>query len=111
MRRPAEFRRAYSAGARFGDAMFTLNVHPNELDGARLGMSVAARILPRSVDRNRVRRLIRDSFRLHQHTLPPVDIVVGVRVAVKTAQRAQLRAALSKIWHKVSATCANRSAS
>ena len=61
-------------------------------------MSIAARILRRAVDRNRVRRLIRESFRVHQLSLPPLDIVIGVRAGVLAVDNARLRSSLEKLW-------------
>jgi ribonuclease P protein component len=106
MRRPGEFKLAYTAGKRFGNEFFTANIRGNELTWARLGMSIAARNLRRAVDRNRVRRLIRESFRMHQQDLPSLDIVIGARTAVISADRAILRASLAKLWHKIATSCA-----
>jgi len=105
MRRPAEFKRAYAAGKRLGNEFFTVNAQANGLGCARLGMSIAARILRRAVDRNRVRRLIRESFRVHQLDLPAIDIVIGARAGVLAADNAQLRGALEKLWLKVTTAC------
>lgn len=111
MRRPAEFKRVYAIGKRLGDEFFTINAQANGLTCARLGMSIAARILRRAVDRNRLRRLIRESFRVNQLCLPALDIVIGVRAGVQTADNARLRSALEQLWQKISATCVNSSAS
>ena len=111
MRRPAEFKHVYAVGKRLGNEFFTVNAQANGLGCARLGMSIAARILRRAVDRNRLRRLIRESFRVNQLRLPALDIVIGVRAGVLTADNAQLRSALEKLWQKISATCVNSSAS
>jgi ribonuclease P protein component len=111
LRRPVEFQRAYASGRRLGDEFFTINVKANEGAGARLGMSIAARILRRAVDRNRLRRLIRESFRLHQAGLPCVDIVVGLRAGVKAVDNQRLRVSLQQLWHRISATCTSSSAS
>ena len=105
MRRPAEFKRAYAAGKRLGNEFFTVNAQANGLGCARLGMSIAARILRRAVDRNRVRRLIRESFRVHQLGLPAIDIVIGARAGVLAADNAQLRGALERLWLKVNTAC------
>lgn len=43
---------------------------------ARLGLVVAKRVLPRAVDRNRVKRQLREAFRRRAEELPPVDLVV-----------------------------------
>jgi ribonuclease P protein component len=111
MRRPAEFKRAYAGGKRLGNEFFTVNAQANGLTCARLGMSIAARILRRAVDRNRLRRVIRESFRVNQLSLPALDIVIGVRAGVLTADNAHLRSALDKLWQKLSTTCVISSAS
>jgi ribonuclease P protein component len=105
MRRPAEFKRAYTTGKRLGNEFFTVNAQPNGLTCARLGMSIAARILRRAVDRNRVRRQIRESFRVHQQDLPAIDIVIGARAGVLAADNARLRSALENLWLKIGSTC------
>ncbi len=52
---------------------------PNGLDHCRLGMAVSRRV-GNAVVRNRIRRLIRESFRLLQHDLPAgYDLVVIAR--------------------------------
>ncbi|HWW19780.1 MAG TPA: ribonuclease P protein component [Steroidobacteraceae bacterium] len=106
MRRPAEFKRIYASGRRFSNEFFTANAQVNDLTWARLGMSIAARILRRAVDRNRIRRLIRESFRMHQQQLPSLDIVIGARAAAGTADRVRLRAALESLWQKIANSCA-----
>ena len=52
-----------------------------EVPGARLGLVVAKRFLRRSVDRNLVRRLARESFRLMRCKLPSRDLIL--RLAAK----------------------------
>ena len=67
LRRPAQFKAAYAQGRRFGNELFTASVRANEGSAsARLGLSIAARAVGNSVSRNRLRRQIRESFRLRQ---------------------------------------------
>ena len=106
LRGPAQFKHAYAQGRRLATEHFTLCVVPNDLAYARLGMSIAARNLRRAVDRNRIRRLIRESFRVQQHQLPGVDLVIGARASVITADNASLADALQRLWRKVLSTCA-----
>ena len=54
---------------------------PEEALGARLGLVVAKRLLRRSVDRNMIRRLARESFRLIRCKLPARDLIL--RLAAK----------------------------
>jgi ribonuclease P protein component len=105
MRRPAEFKRAYAQGRRLGNELFTVNAVPNGLGSARLGMSVAARNLKAAVARNRIRRLIRESFRSHLRGLPALDLVIGVRAAVLEADNARVRERLDALWNKIVLLC------
>jgi ribonuclease P protein component len=50
---------------------------------ARLGLVVGKKQLKRAVDRNKVKRVVREQFRLRLAGLPAVDLVV--RLAVKPA--------------------------
>ena len=111
LRRAAEFRQLYASGRRLSAEPFTAIVRPNQLGAARLGLSIAARIVRRAVQRNRIRRLIRESFRLRCDQLPPLDIVIGVRGGVQAASRARLREALERLWQKIAGTCERSSAS
>ena len=101
LRKPGEFKRVYATGRRMGNEFFTVNAQPNELTAARLGMSVAVRAMGNAVGRNRIRRMIRESFRLNQAILPPLDIVIGVRAGARGAEPLLLRASLERLWQKL----------
>jgi ribonuclease P protein component len=105
LRRPAEFQAAFK-GRRFGNAWLSASAIPNNTASARLGLAIAARTVGNAVHRNRLRRRIRESFRLRQHQFPSVDIVVGARNAARDAAPAELNAALAKLWDQVIAQCA-----
>jgi ribonuclease P protein component len=99
--RPAEFKAAYADGRRFGNELLTATVRLNDkAPGARLGLSIAARTIGNAVSRNRLRRLLRESFRLQQR-LPPVDIVIGARDAARAARSPELRAAAQHLWKQI----------
>lgn len=55
---------------------FQVMGRPNELGHARLGMIVSKRLFSRAVDRNRMRRQIRETFRMMAQSLPALDLVV-----------------------------------
>ena len=79
LRLPAEFSAVYEAKTRESRGPLTVYALPNELGHPRLGMSVSRKV-GNAVRRNRIRRLIRESFRLLQHDLPTgYDLVVVVR--------------------------------
>lgn len=57
-------------------ARFSVYRLPNSSGYPRLALIVPKRLAPRAVTRNRVRRLIREAFRLHQTRLGALDCVV-----------------------------------
>jgi ribonuclease P protein component len=105
LRRPSDFELGYAQGRRFGNELFTATVRANALHHPRLGQSVAVRIAGSAVARNRLRRLVRESFRMRQHELPAIDIIVGVRAAARGADRAALSRALEHLWSKITTAC------
>ncbi len=64
----------------------------------RLGMAIAKKALRRAHDRNRIRRLVRESFRAHQSSLPFVDIVIMCRTEVLNMSNAELFQQLEGLW-------------
>ena len=78
----------------------------NETGLPRLGTAVAVRTAGGAVARNRIRRIIRESFRLHQRELPPLDLVVSARPAAAAASAPELQASLAALWKKVGERCA-----
>lgn len=80
---PGEFARARAQGRRLICGCLIANVLPRPgLAAARLGV-VTSKKLGNAVARNRARRLMRESFRLHQHKLAaPVDLVLVARPSI-----------------------------
>jgi ribonuclease P protein component len=101
LRTPGDFKRVYAAGRRIGHDFFSVTAQPNELERARLGMAVAVRTMGGAVQRNRIRRLIRESFRLHQALMPALDIVIGVRPNARDAAATALRSSLEGLWDRL----------
>lgn len=103
---PKDYERVYALRRRVSDGYFSVNFAPSDLGHARLGLSVGAKMVGNAVARNRVKRTVRESFRLHQHHLPAVDLVVGARAMVRTAHNARLRESLADLWKKIASQCA-----
>ena len=67
----------------------------------RIGFAVAKKKISLAVQRNRIRRLARESFRLQQQNLASVDIVVLAQAAAAAANNKQLSASLEEHWQKI----------
>ncbi|HYB33018.1 MAG TPA: ribonuclease P protein component [Steroidobacteraceae bacterium] len=105
LRRRRDFDATYARGRRIGDGFFAVTATLNESGAARLGTAVGVRVAGGAVARNRLRRIIRESFRLHQRDIPPVDLVVSARAAARNASAAVLRASLAALWKRVGEQC------
>lgn len=77
----------------------------NQLSHPRLGITVSKKNVRKAHDRNRVKRLIRESFRLNQHKLPQIDIVVVVKSGLDKHTNEQIFELLDKLWKKLTKRC------
>ncbi len=97
-----EFQRAYKKGKKCWDAYFVMYVYDTQLGQSRLGITVSKKV-GNSVQRNRVKRLIREAFRiLKLELLPHYDIVVVGRKAAYGLSMPQVRDSLHKLFHRAS---------
>lgn len=95
----AEFGRVFAEPARSSDRFFTVLARPSGRAFARLGLTVSRRAAKRAVDRNKLKRLARESFR--HHALPPWDFVVLARAGADRAARGELRASLDRHFEQL----------
>ena len=73
----------------------------NQLDTPRLGLVVAKKYLKRAIKRNTVKRIIRESFRLHLAALPNLDIVILVCKPCNDYDKLTFWQSLDQIWQNL----------
>jgi len=71
----------------------------------RLGITVAKKKVKLAVHRNRIKRCIRESFRLHAHQLPNIDIIVVAKQGIGQQDNASIHAQLQKLWERIIKRC------
>ena len=86
---------------RVSRAEFLVLARNNRGEKARLGIVVAKKQVKLATERNRVKRVIRESFRLHQSELPQFDIVVLVRNRASSRDNKNLSGILAGLWKKL----------
>jgi ribonuclease P protein component len=106
--KPQEFKRIFQAtDCKSVDQYLTVLARRNSLSHPRLGLAISKRVIKTAVGRNRIKRLVRESFRQKQAGLQALDIVVLCRNGAVDASNEVLFAALDKHWHRLNKRCAN----
>lgn len=82
------------------NAWFQVWSKPNELDRARMGVVVAKKVDKRAVGRNRIKRLVRETFRQMAHDIGNVDLIVRAKQPMHRAQAHEARAALVRLFER-----------
>lgn len=73
----------------------------NGLDHPRLGLVIAKKNVKLAVQRNRIKRIIRESFRLHQHQLPCADMIFLARSNLDQLSSQQIHAQVQECWQRL----------
>ena len=81
-----DFSSVFNLRKRIAAPYLVIRYKPNELNRPRLGLIVAKKTAKLAVKRNYMRRVIRELFRLNQHDLPAIDLVIQVQ---KTFEKTQ----------------------
>ncbi|MDH5764455.1 MAG: ribonuclease P protein component [Gammaproteobacteria bacterium] len=102
----AAFNRVFEKSVSSSDQYFTVLARPNELEQPRLGMAISKRKIKLAVTRNRLKRIIRENFRLsQQNTNADYVVMAGRQGATGTNQ--ELRKSLEKHWGRLKEKCAD----
>jgi len=97
----AEFDAVFARAFRSRDACFTVLARRNELEHPRLGLAISRKIARSSVARNRLKRLIRESFRHAQGRLSGIDLVVMGRPGIAGLANGELFNSLEQHWNRL----------
>ncbi len=83
------------------DKYLLILARPNQLSHPRVGLVIAKKHVRLAVDRNRVKRTIRESFRLADASLPHLDIVVLARKGLGELDNRTLHQLLNNSWRRL----------
>jgi ribonuclease P protein component len=102
LQRREQYAATLGEGAAVSRRHFMLFARPNGLSQARIGIIASRKVAPRAVDRNRAKRLVRETFRVIRQRLAGMDIVVRLRRCPPPCAAAAARAELTRLLAELS---------
>jgi len=98
---PVDFKRVFKKAKRLHYSEFTVYIFRNELESPRLGLAISKKAAKKAVTRNKIKRIIRESFRLNQYQLKNWDMVFVAKSAAKQLSSEQLQRLMLTIWKRI----------
>jgi ribonuclease P protein component len=79
---------------------FVILYRDNPIGHARLGLAIAKKVISKAHDRNRIKRLLRESFRT-RNDIKAIDIIFLARSGLAKVENSVLSNNLSHAWNKL----------
>ena len=97
---PDDFQKVFKKATRFNTQHITLLLSPRDKN-SRIGFAIAKKRIKLAVQRNRIKRVIRNSYRLKQHKLPPVDMVIMAKSGIEKLENKAIHQQIEILWQKI----------
>jgi len=96
LKKDKDFQRVFKTGQRLNNGVLIIYVLPNELSYRRLGIIAERKLIRKATQRNRLKRLVHEAFRLNKNSFPEgIDMIVRVKqTALRLEQVTQSMLAL-----------------
>ncbi len=99
---PADFKWVFAKPRKNNKKVLVAYSRVNEKNNPRLGMAFSKKAVRKSVERSRLKRICRESFRLHCFGDKGVDIILLARPGLELTSNQQLKLILNSIWRSLS---------
>lgn len=106
LKKPDQFQTVYKSKQWGGSKHYTFNVLAQDglddnLGHGVLGATVSKKVSKLAVDRNRIKRQIRDYYRLHQHDIDNAHLVITAKPSCNKASNVDRYQSLDELWTKI----------
>ena len=96
-----DFSSVFNFRKRFSLKYLVMHYQPNTLQRARLGLVVGKKTAKLAVSRNYMRRVLREFFRLNQHDICHVDLIIRVQKKFDKLDFIQIKQEFDTLIHKL----------
>ena len=106
LKNPEQFQTVYKSKQWGGSKHFTFNVLAQDgladnLAHGVIGPTVSKKVSKRAVDRNRIKRQIREYYRLRQYEINNAHLVITAKPSCKNANDKERYESLDELWEKI----------
>ena len=101
IKKSAEFANIYSKNKYFYNSGLIMLTKNNNLENPRLGISIPKKNLKLSVQRNKIKRIIKESFRLNYKKIDKLDIVLIGGKNINKFNIKNTQKSLLELWKKI----------
>lgn len=99
--RADDFKRVFDEATRIRGYQLTLLYRTNQQKHPRLGLAISVKHSGNAVNRNRLKRLIKEHFRLKQTAIDKLDLVFLSKSNAGKSSNAEIRSTLDYFWRKL----------
>lgn len=103
--KPTEFKHVFEQRQSAHNAHFGVYAAKNQLGHARIGLVVSKKVSKKAVIRNRIKRQVRENFRLQQDDFDAYDFVIVAKAPLSAIASATITPQLQPLWLKAIKRC------
>jgi ribonuclease P protein component len=102
-----DFSSVFNLRKRIASQHLVIRYKPNALNRPRLGLIVGKKTAKLAVWRNYMKRVLREFFRINQHQLPALDLVIQVQKPFEKADFMQIKQEFEHLMLKLATKTSN----
>lgn len=106
IRHASEYTDVLKRGERFNTSCFSLSFLKTTHTFSRLGIVISKKNCALAVDRNHIKRVIREQFRLNQAAFSSVDVVVMLKSSTQKLSAEEQGECIKKLFSQLIVRCA-----